>query len=261
LQLLAFAAAVTDRIRLGTAVILAPLRVPVELAKALATLDHLSGGRLIVGLGLGGQAERYPAFGLAAEGRVRRFDETVRLLVRLWTEPAVTDEGEFWQLRDVAVSPSPVQQPHPPIWLGGSAEPALRRAARVGDGWIGAGSSTTASFADGVAVVRDELAELGRPADRFAIAKRVYVTVDDDADRALARLQAWFGSFYGDAALAERVAVWGPPVAVAEGIAAVMEAGAGTAIVNPIDEHEAQAARLAAEVLPQLGWSAVSEGG
>ena len=260
LQLLAFAAALTDRVRLGTAVILTPLRAPVELAKALATLDHLSGGRLIAGLALGGQAERYPAFGLAPRGRARRFEEAVRLLVRLWTEPSVSEEGEFWQLRDVSVSPAPVQRPRPPIWFGGGAAQALRRAARMADGWIGAGSSTTVSFAEAVAVIREELAALGRPADRFPIAKRVYVTVDDDADRALARLGAWFGHFYGDAALAERVAVWGPPSAVAEGITAVVEAGAGHVIVNPIDQHEAQAERLAADVLPQVRASGAKGG-
>ena len=124
---LAHAAAVTSRMRLGTAVILLPLRVPVELAKTLATVDQLSGGRLIAGIALGAWKDRYPAFGLSAEGRVRRFEEAVQLLKRLWTEPSVTLDGEFWKLEAAAVEPKPVQQPHPPLWFGGTAAQTRQR--------------------------------------------------------------------------------------------------------------------------------------
>jgi len=255
LSLLAFAAAVTDRLRLCTAVILTPLRTPVGLAKALATVDRLSGGRLIAGLGLGGQPEHYPAFGLAPEGRVRRFEEAVRLLMLLWSEPSVTFQGEFWQLEGVSVAPTPVQRPRPPVWFGGSAPPALRRAARMADGWIGAGSSRTADLAGSVRTLREELEAQGRDAASFALAKRVYVAVDADVTRARDSLSTWFQHFYGDSELAAQVAVAGPVDACIAGLAQVAEAGVRLIVVNPVDDHERQAQILAEEVLPHLsGW-------
>ena len=115
-ELLAWAAALTDRIRLGTAVLLMPLRSPVHLAKSLATVDQLSGGRLDVGIGLGGNPKVYPAFGITAARRVARFNEGLRLMRALWTEPRVTFAGEFWQLDSAAMEPKPLQRPHPPVW-------------------------------------------------------------------------------------------------------------------------------------------------
>ena len=251
-NLLAFAAAVTDRLRLGTAVILTPLRTPVGLAKALATVDRLSAGRLIAGLGLGGQPELYPAFGLAAEGRARRFEEAVGLIVKLWTEASVTFQGEFWQLENVSVSPAPLQQPRPPVWFGGGAPSALRRAARMADGWIGAGSTDTTELAGAVRTLHEELDAGGRDRAGFALAKRVYMAVDEDVARARDSLATWFGHFYGDAELAARVAVAGPVDACIEGLARVVEAGAELIVVNPIADHEKQAQILAEEVVPHL---------
>ena len=116
-------------------------------------MDRLSVGRLIAGVALG-RKDGYPAFGLTEQGRVRRYEEAIALLKRLWSEPVVTFDGEFWQLKEVSVEPKPVQQPHPPLWVGGMAPPALRRLARLADGWIGAGSATTADFAAAHAILR-----------------------------------------------------------------------------------------------------------
>ena len=99
---------------------------------------------------------------------------------------AVTFDGRFWQLDGAAMEPKPFQKPHPPLWFGGSAPAALRRAVRHGDGFFGAGSSTTAEFAEQVPIVREALAEHGRDPASFRIAKRVYIAVDDDAERARA---------------------------------------------------------------------------
>ena len=250
--LLANAAALTERIRLGTAVILLPLMNPVHLARALATVDQLSGGRLIAGLALGGWKDRYPAFGLSADGRVRRFEEAVRLLKLLWTEPSVTFDGEFWQLSDVALGTKPVQQPHPPMWFGGNLPPAVRRAARMADGWIGAGSAATEDFATARAVLDEELTVQGRDPEGFGVAKRLYVAVDDDADRAHVRLREWFGLFYGNPDLADRVAVWGSAGACIDGVAAVAEAGARLIVLNPVFDQQEQAEALAADVIPAL---------
>ena len=251
LALLAHAAAVTTRLRLGVAVILAPLRPPVALAKALATVDQLSGGRLIAGLALGGR-EHYPAFGLSSDRRTTRFEEAVRLLKLLWELPSVTFEGEFWTLSDVAVEPKPVQRPHPPIWFGGGHPSALVRAARTADGWIGAGSSGTEEFASSVPILREALEGEGRDPSSFPVAKRVYVAVDDDTERARARLHEWFGRVYGNPGLADRVAVFGSAEVVAEGLTAVAGAGAGLIVANPVFDQEQQAETLASNVVPQV---------
>jgi probable F420-dependent oxidoreductase len=250
--LLAHAAAVTTRIRLGTAVLLLPLRIPLVLAKTLATIDQLSGGRLDAGVALGAWQDRYPSFGFTAERRVRRFEEAVGLLKRLWTEPSVTAHGDFWQLDDVSVEPKPVQQPHPPLWFGGMADPAVTRVARLADAWMGAGSATTAAFATARATLMEALAAEGRDPATFPVAKRVYVAIDADRDRALARLREWFKGFYGRDDLAQRVAVWGPAGAVVEGLAEVVRAGAGTIVLNPVFDQDMHAEILAAEVIPPL---------
>jgi probable F420-dependent oxidoreductase len=252
LTLLAYAAAITRRIGLGTAVILTPLRAPVALAKELATIDQLSGGRLIPGLALGGEREHYAAFGLPSGGRVRRFEEAVRLLQRIWTERTVTFEGEFWHLKGVSVEPKPIQQPRPPLWFGGAHPSAVRRAARIADGWIGAGSSSTERFAEAVGTLREALVAEGRDPSTFPVAKRVYVAADADAERGRSRLRRWFTLFYRDADVADRVAVFGPSDVCVAGLAAVAKAGAGLIILNPVFDVEAQTELLVSEVVPRV---------
>ena len=252
LSLLAHAAAVTTRIRLGTAVILVPLRTPVGLAKELATIDQLSGGRLIAGLALGGEQEHYPAFGLSPDGRARRFEEALRLLKLLWTEPSVTYEGEFWRLHGVAVEPKPIQRPHPAVWLGGGHPSAIRRAARMADGWIGAGSTSTVQFAEAVGILSRALVAEGRGPATTRVAKRVYVALDADTERARSRLRRWCSVFYGDPDVADRVGVFGPTDVCITGLAEVARAGAHLIIVNPVFDEEEQAERFASEVIPRV---------
>jgi probable F420-dependent oxidoreductase len=251
-ELLTFAAAATRRARLGVAVLLTPVRSPVHLAKSLGALDHLSRGRLIAGVGIGGNTNVYPAYGISTARRAARFEEGLRLMQQLWTEPRVTFTGEFWQLANVTMEPKPVQRPHPPLWFGAHRPPAVARAARMGDGFIGAGGSSTAAFADVVATLRAALAEAGRDASRFPISKRVYLAVDEDRERARRRLVEWFGGFYRDASLAERVSVWGPPDECAARLREVVAAGAGLLILNPVFDEREQLERLANEVIPQV---------
>jgi len=248
--LLAYAAAVTERLSLGSAVLLTALRSPVHVAKSLATIDQLSHGRLIVGVGLGGNPRTYPAYGLNAERRAARFAEGLRLVKRLWTEPRVTMAGEFFRLENASMEPKPVQKPHPPLWFGGHHPLALRRAVELGDGFIGAGSASTATFAGEVATLRAILAERGRAT--FPIGKRVYVALDRDRSRAGKRLAEWFGAFYGQPALAEDVSVFGDADACVEGLRAVVAAGAGFLMLNPVFDELDQLERLAADVAPRL---------
>src|ERR1700752_2440619 len=185
LQTMSYAAACTERIRLGCAVFVTPLHSPVHLAKDLSTLDQLSRGRIDVGVGTGGRHRMFSAFQVDPTSLVARFNEGLRLLKALWTEPRVNFDGRFWQLKDAAMEPKPFQKPHPPIWFGASHPDALRRAAEHGDGFFGAGSSTTKQFAEQVPIVRQALAEAGRGAATFKIGKRVFISVDDDAQSAL----------------------------------------------------------------------------
>jgi probable F420-dependent oxidoreductase len=251
-ELLTYAAAVTERLQLGAAVLLTALRTPVHTAKSLATLDQLSGGRLIVGVGLGGNPKVYPAFGLTAERRAARFAEGLRVMKRLWTEPQVTADGEFYRLENASLQPRPLQTPHPPLWFGGHHPLALRRAVELGDGFIGAGSASTATFAEQMKVLRAILAERGRDSASFPIGKRVYLAIDRDRVRAGKRLAEWFGAFYGRPALAEEVSVWGDVDTCVEGLRAVAAAGAGFLMLNPVFDEAEQLESIAADLAPRL---------
>jgi len=251
-QLLSWAAALTSRIRLGTAVLLTPLRSPVHLAKSLATLDQLSGGRLDVGIGLGGNPKIYAAFGISAARRVARFNEGLRLMQALWTEPRVTFGGEFWQLENAALEPKPLQRPHPPLWVGAHHPDAFRRSVAWAKGFMGAGSATTATFAKEVALLRKLLTEAGRDPGSIEIGKRVYVGVDRDRDRAGRRMAEYFGGFYGRAELAAEVSVWGSVDQVVAGLREVTAAGAELVMLNPVFDEVEQLEVLAAEVVPRL---------
>jgi probable F420-dependent oxidoreductase len=251
-SLLTYAAAVTERLGLGSAVLLTALRSPVHLAKSLTSLDHLSGGRLIVGVGLGGNPKIYPAFGIPAGRRAARFAEGIRLMKQLWTEPRVTFNGEFWTLQNAAMEPKPRQKPHPPLWFGAHHPDALRRAVALGDGFMGAGSISTEQFAQEVVLLRGFLGEAGRDPETFPVGKRVYIAIDRDRDRALRRLGEWFGAFYGRPELAGQVAVYGDVSECLDGLGRVVKAGARLLMLNPVFDDMEHLERFAAEVAPNL---------
>jgi probable F420-dependent oxidoreductase len=252
IELLTYAAAVTTRMRLGTAVLLTALRDPVHTAKSLTTLDHLSGGRLMVGVGLGGQPAVYPAYGLKADRRAARFTEGIQVMKRLWTEPRVTFEGEFFKLQNLPQEPKPLQKPHPPLWFGAHHPDALKRTAELGDGFMGAGSLSTAKFADEVKLLRQLLAEAKRDAAAFPVAKRVYIAVDRDKARAGKRLTEWFGAFYGRPQMAEEVSVWGPPDECVAGLKQVVAGGAGMLMLNPVFDEMEHLEVFASAIAPKL---------
>lgn len=132
---LTWLASKTSRISLGTSVLVMPYLHPMALAKHLATLDQLSGGRLIVGLGAGSLPEENAALGVPYDNRGAYCDEFIQVLRLLWTDDNATFQGEFFNFDPLCASPKPAQSPHPPIVVGGNRPPALRRAARYGDGW------------------------------------------------------------------------------------------------------------------------------
>ncbi len=142
LTLLSFLAGQTKRIKLLTSVMVLPYRPPVLAAKVLATIDVLSGGRLIVGCGVGWMREEFEALGAPPyDDRGSVGDEYIRAFKELWTNPDPSLDGKYASFADVAFAPKPVQKPHPPIWIGGESPPALRRAARLGDAWYPIGNN------------------------------------------------------------------------------------------------------------------------
>lgn len=258
LEVLAYAAACTRRLRLGVAVLVTSLHDPLQLASAVTAVDRLSGGRLDLGVVAGGGSRRFGAFGIEKSTHVRYFTEGLELMRAAWSdEPTVNFHGRFRDVDNLPIQPKPVQRPHPPIWFGGRAPAALARAARLGDAFIGAGSSTTAAFAEAVRIVRSELAGQGRDPRRFTIAKRVYVMVDDDAERARDTALAGLYRIYGERSGLEAVAVTGTPAQVAHGLSEVMYAGAQMLLLNPVGADVAQdreqMERLALEVISRLG--------
>lgn len=254
-ETLTFAATCTERMRLGCAVFISTLHSPLHLAKSLGSLDVMSGGRLEVGLGLGGRQRPFAAFGVSPDGFVTRFTEGFQVMRAAWTQERATFDGRFFQLDGIPMEPKPLQKPHPPVWFGGGHPNALRRAVRYANGFIGAGSQTTAAFTDQVRTVRAELDEQGRT--DFQIAKRIYIAVDDDPDRARQRmtdaLVRMYGFFNPNAAALVNVVVAGTPDDCVRGVQEVADAGAEMILLNPLFDDAEQMERLAAEVMPRVG--------
>ena len=254
IETMTYAAAVTTRLRLGCSVFVSTLHSPVHLAKSLATLDQLSRGRLDVGVGTGGPDRPFAAFGMSRDRYAARFSEGVSLMKALWTQESVTFDGEFFQLKDAQLEPKPFQKPHPPVWFGAAGESALQRGVRMGDGFFGAGSSTTAAFASQVRIVRSSLEAAGRPLWSFPIAKRVYISIDSDGARARERVNAGLTTMYGrPVAAIEEAAVAGTVDDCLRGIREVADAGAELILFTALHDQLEHAEQIAAEIIPRLG--------
>jgi probable F420-dependent oxidoreductase len=179
---LGFLAGRTRHVRLGTHVYNLGLRHPFISARAVQTLDVLSDGRFEFGIGASWLEEEWRAVGLDFDTRGRRVDEAIDVCKRLWTEPEVAYDGEFFRFDAVAFEPKPMQQPWPPILIGGESGAALRRAARAGDGWIGMGH-TFESASGQIARLRELRGQYGREAASFQICLGGPVTGPDDVRR------------------------------------------------------------------------------
>jgi alkanesulfonate monooxygenase SsuD/methylene tetrahydromethanopterin reductase-like flavin-dependent oxidoreductase (luciferase family) len=260
LELLAYAAACTSSLRLGCTVFVTTLHTPAHLAKGLATLDQLSGGRLEIGVGSGGPRRPFAAFGMSAERWLPRFTEGLALMKALWTEPLVTFDGEFWQLENASMAPKPYQKPYPRLWFGGSAPTAVRRGVRLCDGFFGAGSSPTSAFASQVSVLREELAAdpAGRRAGfgpgEFPIAKRVYIGIDQvRGSRARDRMNDALAGLYGARVPAiESAAVAGTVDECLDGIRAVIAAGAQMILFTPLYDVPEHMELIADLIIPAV---------
>jgi probable F420-dependent oxidoreductase len=244
LTLLTYAAALTTTIRLGVSVLVLPVHNPIHVAHRVATLDYLSGGRAVLGVGLG-RDHHYTAFQVPRARRVRRFREAVELIKALWTEPKVTYQGQIFQLQDGLMGPKPVQKPHPPVWLGGGHPDALRRAAVMADGWMGAGGSSTAAFAQSVPLVRAALEEAGRDPASFPLSKRVFMSVHERPEIAHAEVHRWFSVVYHNPGLTTEGGVYGTPTQVREQLEELVAMGANHLLLNPVTRFTEQVEALA----------------
>ena len=235
--ILTYAATVTTTIRVGVSVAVLPVHHPVHVAHQVATLDYVSNGRAILGVGLGRDAH-YAEFQVPREHRVRRFREQVEIIKALWTEPKVTYRGSIFSLDGAGMVLRPVQKPYPPIWMGGGHPDALRRAAAIADAWMGAGGSSTADFARSVPILRAELEKCGRDPATFPISKRVFLSVHGRADVARADVHRWFTTVYHNPAGTDACGVHGTPEQVRERLAEMVASGATHLLLNPVARYD-----------------------
>jgi probable F420-dependent oxidoreductase len=244
---LTYAAAITTTIRLGCSVVVLPVQDPRQVAHQWASLDYVSNGRAILGIGLG-RDHHYEQFQTPRDGRVRRFREGVELIKALWTEPKVDYRGRIFQLEGGTMAPRPVQKPRPPIWMGVGHPDAVRRAASIADGWMGSGGSSNAAFARSVPILREALEKAGRDPAAFPTSKRVFLSVDERPEAARAELHRWFTVVYRNPEGTDASGIHGTPEEVRERLEALIAAGANHLLLNPVSRHAEQLEALAAVV-------------
>jgi len=175
------AAELNDDVTLATTIIQAPLYHPVALAEELATLDIMSRGRLVVGVGAGYRSDEFTALGVDFADRFAMLDESVALMKRLWTEDHVTHTGRFWQLEDARPHIQPWQVPHPPLWVGAMGPVGVRRSARLGDGWPVTPETKIPDMVRLLSLYEDERERLGKPQVRHPLRREIVPAVTTDA--------------------------------------------------------------------------------
>ena len=241
---LTYAAAVTTVIRLGVSVMVLPVHHPIHVAHQLATLDYVSNGRAILGVGLG-RDHHYAQFRVPREKRVRRFLESVELINALWTEPTVNYHGNIFQLDGATMAPKPIQKPRPPIWFGGGHANAIRRTATIADGWMGSGGSSRAAFARNISALKAELERARRDPATFPISKRVFLSVHERSDVARAELHRWFSTVYHNPEGTDSSGIHGTPEQLRARIEELVATGANHLLLNPVCRYAEQLEALA----------------
>lgn len=182
IALASYVAAVTERIRIGIAIVNLPYYTPALLAKMLTTVDVVSDGRLDAGLGLGWNADEFQSVGVPMAARGKRAEEFLRCLHAIWTEDPVEFHGEFYDVPASHIAPPPVQRPHPPLLLGASADVALRRIGAMADGWISSSRYPGAQVPNAIDTIRNAATDAGRDPDTLRYIVRGSVRVRDNND-------------------------------------------------------------------------------
>jgi probable F420-dependent oxidoreductase len=255
---LAQAAVASRRLQLGTAVYLLPLRHPTPVAKQVSTLDHLTEGRFVFGVGVGGEfPTEYEACGVPLGERGARLSESLTVLRKLWTGEPASHDGRFFKFEGVTMQPPPRQAGGPPIWCGGRTDAALRRIGRMTDGWMSY-VVTPEMFRDGLGKIAAAAKEAGRVFERgFATAHLLFTRIDDTYEKALDAATVSLSTRYAMdfRKAAQRYCALGPPERVVESIRRFHEAGARHVIldfVGPYEERDRQIERFASEAFPLL---------
>ena len=243
---LTYAAAVTTTIRLGASVVVMAVHSPQMIAHQWACLDYASNGRAILGVGLG-RKHHYRQFEVSEEGKLTRFREELAVIRLLWSEQKITFRGRFYNLDNELMSPKPVQQPMP-IWMGVGHPNAVRRSARLADGWMGSGGSSIAAFSQSVPILRDALEKAGRDPANFPTSKRVFMAVDERPEVARAELHRWFTTVYHNPEGTDASGIHGTPEQVRERLEELVAMGANHLLLNPVSRYAEQLEALAAVV-------------
>jgi probable F420-dependent oxidoreductase len=257
---LSYLAALTHRVRIGPSVYLLALRHPTIAAKLVASLDVLSRGRVIFGVGVGGEfPKEFEACGVPHGERGARVDEGIAVCRALWGPSPASFDGRFTRFTDVVFEPKPLQPGGPPIWIGGRSDAALRRAARVGDGWI-AYLVTPERFRASLEKIEGFAREVGRPlvlGGHFAAALVLFTVVDDDPESARSTAAGYLERQYRQPFddLARKYCLLGPPAACLAQLDRFMAAGARTFVIYfavPPERLLEQLERFATEILPHV---------
>lgn len=265
-SLLSALAGVTRTIRLGTLVLVLPFRDPVAFAKEWATLDVLSGGRSILGVGVGWHEGEFAALRIPYRERGRRMNEMLEAITALWAGDHVTYEGQAYRFEDLSIEPKPVQRPHPPIWIGGGTQPSekiygqqvdtirpvLRRIAKYAATWVPHSSATAEMVASDWEIIREEMAGFGRDPDEMTKVYSNFIHVlrpGESPASAADRFRVFSGM---DLDYWQEFYLLGEAEALAERIRAKIEALGGVehVILNPLDWSHDTLDRLASDVLP-----------
>ncbi len=252
LAMLAFAAGVTERVTLGTAVYLLPLRHPTLIAKTTATVDLLSGGRLVLGVGVGGEfPPEFGAVGVPVAERGSRADEAIEVVRRLWSEDRVAHDGRHFHFDAVTMAPKPARIP--PIWVGGRAPAAMRRAGRFGDGYI-SHMTDAERYRENLALIASAARDAGRRDVAFTPACFLFTFLEDRFEDAEKKAAALLGAVYRRdfSEAAKRYCLLGRPADILEQLAAFARAGARHFILVPLSDPSAFLERAANEILPEL---------
>jgi len=243
---LTYAAAVTSTIRLGCSVVVMAVHSPLMIAHQWACLDYASNGRAILGIGLG-REHHYRQFEVSEAGRVTRFREELAVIRALWSEERTTFHGRFYNLDNEAMSPKPVQKPMP-IWMGVGHPNAVRRSAKLADGWMGSGGSSIAAFSRSVPILQAALEEAGHDPTVFPTSKRIFIAIDERPEVARAELNRWFTEVYRNPEGTDASGIHGTPEQVRDRLEEVVAMGANHLLLNPVSRYAEQLEALAAVV-------------
>ena len=242
---------VTSKVKLGTAVLL-PLRHPVVTASMVSTLDHASGGRIILGLGVGWNKLEFNAMNVPFESRGKLVDESIATLIDLWTKPNVRLNGEYFKMDGVVLNPKPVQQPHPEIWVGGNGTAAIRRALHNGAAWIPT-DYTTREYKDGLKTLSRERNAIGKLQKNIIIASHLFMCIDTDPRKARRKAE-FLKAMTGETIRSiEKWAIIGTPAEVLDRITEYSKVGVSYHVFSfPAGTEEDDYALLMGEVISQI---------